>query len=106
ASLSAAAEPRFTKVCPLLAGGDMASVLRDSQERHLVAARERWTGDGKSLDSLIEVMKTIDPCSYGLCRPGRKVLMINATGDEVIPRGCTDRLWEAFGRPPIVWYDC
>ena len=32
--------------------------------------------------------------------------MINATADEVIPRGCTDRLWEAFGRPPIVWYDC
>ena len=41
-----------------------------------------------------------------LAREGRKVLMLNASNDEVIPRCCTDRLWESFGRPPIVWYDC
>jgi hypothetical protein len=29
--------------------------------------------------------------------------MLNAKDDEVIPRECTDSLWEAFGRPRIVW---
>ena len=32
--------------------------------------------------------------------------MINALHDEVIPRVCTDDLWEAFGRPSIEWYNC
>ncbi len=106
ASLTAAAEPRFSKVCPLLAGGDLCAVMRDSQERHFVAARERWAADGKPLDGVLELIKTVDPCTYQLAREGRKVLMLNASNDEVIPRACTDKLWESFGRPPIVWYDC
>ena len=32
--------------------------------------------------------------------------MLNARNDEIIPRQCTDSLWEAFGKPPIFWYDC
>jgi hypothetical protein len=36
---------------------------------------------------------------------GRNVLMLNARNDEVIPYACTEQLWEAFGRPPIFWYE-
>jgi hypothetical protein len=32
--------------------------------------------------------------------------MLNATNDEVIPRPCTDRLWQSLGQPEIVWYQC
>jgi cephalosporin-C deacetylase-like acetyl esterase len=106
ASLAAAAEPRFVKVCPVLAGGDLSLVLRESQEKHLAAAKQRWMAEGHTFDELAELMKKIDPCSYGSCLCGRKVLMLNALHDEVIPRACTDSLWEAFGRPPIQWYDC
>ncbi|HTQ40144.1 MAG TPA: alpha/beta hydrolase family protein [Pirellulales bacterium] len=106
ASLAAAAEPRFVKVCPVLAGGDLSLVLRDSQEKHLAAAKQHWLAHGHSLDELTELMKTVDPCSYAAYLSGRKVLMFNALHDEVIPRPCTDSLWEAFGRPNIEWYDC
>ncbi|HEY2881356.1 MAG TPA: alpha/beta hydrolase family protein, partial [Pirellulales bacterium] len=39
ASLAAAAEPQFTKVCPVLAGGDFSQVMENSTEPHLKAAR-------------------------------------------------------------------
>ncbi|HZZ27481.1 MAG TPA: alpha/beta hydrolase family protein [Pirellulales bacterium] len=106
ASLAAAAEPRFNKVCPVLAGGNLSVVLRDSQEKHLAAARQQWLAQGHSLDELTELMKTVDPCSYRACLQGRKILMLNALHDEIIPRACTDSLWDAFGRPSIEWYNC
>ncbi len=106
ASLAATAEPRLTKVCPVLAGGDLNRILSETTERHILAAKQSWTNQGHSLQELVELMKTVDPCTYGACVKGRKVLMLNAKNDEVIPRPCTDSLWEAFGRPPIFWYDC
>ncbi len=36
---------------------------------------------------------------------GRRILMLNASHDEVIPRSCTDALWESLGKPRIVWWD-
>jgi dienelactone hydrolase len=106
ASLAAAAEPRFVKVCPTLAGGDLGLILRDSQEHHLSAARERWLAQGHSIDELDNLMKTIDPCCCLHADKQRKVLMLNAEHDEIIPRECTDRLCKAFGNPPVIWYDC
>jgi dienelactone hydrolase len=106
ASLAATAEPRFTKVCPVLAGGDLNTIITQTTERHLVAAKEGWTKQGHTLAELMDLMKTVDPCTYATAIAGRKVLMLNASNDEVIPRSCTDRLWVAFGKPEIYWYDC
>ena len=106
ASLAASAEPRFVKVCPVLAGGDMNSILRDSQEHHLAAAREKWLDGGHSVDELTALMKSVDPSCCLNANVNRKVLMLNAAHDEVIPRICTESLWNAFGQPPIVWYQC
>ena len=35
----------------------------------------------------------------------RRVLMIQAARDEIIPRKASTELWEALGRPPIQWLD-
>ena len=32
-----------------------------------------------------------------------RCLMINAKQDEVIPRQCTDALWQAAGQPTLLW---
>jgi cephalosporin-C deacetylase-like acetyl esterase len=65
ASLATAAEPRFTKCCPVLAGGDLAQVLRSAKERHLDEARRQWIAKGRTLDELDVFMKQVDPCTYG-----------------------------------------
>ena len=50
-------------------------------------------------------MKTVDPVTYAHSVPGRRMLLINASHDELIPRACTESLWKAFGQPEIVWLD-
>ncbi len=85
-ALAAEAEPRFARCCPVLAGGDLGLILADSQEKHIVEAKRRWTADGHSLSELLDLMKTIDPVNYGAALQGRQVLMLNASHDEVIPQ--------------------
>jgi dienelactone hydrolase len=105
AALAGAAEPRFHKICPVLAGGSIASVIWDSTESHAIEARRRWLAGGGTRDSLIDLLKTVDPACYGDCVRGRTILMLNASHDEVIPKKCTEALWQAFGRPQIYWYN-
>jgi dienelactone hydrolase len=102
-ALAASAEPRFTKVCMLLAGGDIARVGWSAPE--LKKVREHWLAEGKTYDVFVEIMRQIDPVTYAEQVRGRKMLMLNARYDEVIPRECTESLWHALGEPEIVWWD-
>lgn len=103
AALAGMAEPRFAKICPMLAGGDVAQVAWESPE--LARVRREWAKKGQSREEIQKLLKQIDPVTYAANLNGREVLMLNASRDEIIPRSCTDSLWEAFGRPRIVWYD-
>ncbi len=71
-TLAAEAEPRFARCCPVLAGGDLGLILADSQEKHMVEAKRRWTAEGHSLPELLDLMKTIDPVNYGAALQARK----------------------------------
>jgi dienelactone hydrolase len=102
-SLAAAAEPRFTKVCPMLAGGDIAQVSWSARE--VSPVRERWLAKGGTRESFFETVKLVDPVTHAANLRGRQMLMLNAAHDEVIPRACTESLWNACGQPEIVWYD-
>jgi hypothetical protein len=50
-------------------------------------------------------MQAVDPVTYGVNVKGRRILMLNARHDELIPRECTESLWRAFGEPEIIWWD-
>ena len=102
-ALAAEAEPRLTKVCLLLAGGDMGQIVWES--KHLAGLRKNWTAAGGTQQSLVELMKAVDPVTYAGNVKGRRVLMLNALHDEIIPRACTESLWRALGQPEIVWWD-
>lgn len=102
-ALAAGMEPRFSKVCLLLAGGDMGEVAWTSTE--MAPLRKRWDESGRTKEELFATLKVIDPVTYVRPLPGRKVLMLNASQDEVIPPACTRALWRAFGEPEIVWWN-
>lgn len=102
-ALAVTAEPRLTNGCFLLAGGDMGQVAWQGKE--LEEARQYWLNKGGTKESFFEVMRAIDPAVYAANARGRRLLMLNALEDEVIPRPCTESLWRAFGEPEIVWYD-
>ena len=102
-ALASTAEPRFQKICLMLAGGDMAKIAWESPE--VKEVRERWPSRGGSKEEFYDIIKQIDPVTYGDRVRGRKILMLNASHDEVIPKVCTESLWHAFGEPEIVWLD-
>jgi dienelactone hydrolase len=103
AGLAASAEPRFNNVCMMLAGGGIGQVTWDNPE--MSKAREYWLAKGGTRETFCEILKRIDPAEYARPVEGRRMLMLNAQHDEVIPPSCTDALWKAFGKPEIHWYD-
>jgi dienelactone hydrolase len=102
-ALAFSLEPRFNKACLLLAGGDMGEVAWTSTE--MAEVREKWIKSGGDKESLFKTLKVVDPVTYARPMPGRKILMLNAKNDEVVPPACTESLWRAFGEPEIVWWD-
>jgi dienelactone hydrolase len=102
-ALALAIEPRLSHGCLMLAGGDVAQVAWDS--RHLEKVRNRWLAQGGTKDEFFKLLGEIDPVTYAERARGKRVLMLNAKNDEIIPRACTDSLWHALGEPEIVWYD-
>lgn len=102
-ALAVTAEPRLTNACFLLAGGDLGRVAWESKE--LVKARSEWTARGGTEEEFRELLSVVDPVRYAKNARGRRILMMNAKEDEVIPKACTESLWEAFGKPEILWYD-
>ena len=45
-----------------------------------------------------------DPLTYCFYLRNRPVLMINALWDEMIPRTATLDMWNACGKPPLIWF--
>jgi len=101
AALAAEAEPRLTNVCLLLAGGDFPKIAAESAE--FKRQREKFLSSGKDPTGLLAGVKQVDPLTYAELLRGRRVLMLNAKSDEVIPKACTEALWIGAGKPEIVW---
>jgi dienelactone hydrolase len=102
-ALAMTTEPRIQNACLLLAGGDMAKIAWESKE--LDRVRRQWTERGGSKEEFFELMRAIDPAAYAANARGRRILMLNAKDDEVVPPACTISLWKQLGEPEIVWYD-
>ncbi len=103
-ALALTCEPRFHCGCLLLAGAGVGSVGWESKE--LAPARERWLQQGGDREGFIRILRTVDPAAYGKNAIGRRVLLINANFDRVVPKASTLELWRSFGEPPVVWLDC
>jgi dienelactone hydrolase len=109
AALAATAEPRLSCGAFMLAGGDIGSAAWDAPEGkaepEIERAKRFWLAQGRTREEYLETLRPVDPVRYGENVRGRRLLMLNANYDEVIPRRCTEALWKSFGEPEIVWYD-
>jgi dienelactone hydrolase len=101
-ALAATSEPRLKNVCLLLAGGDIGQVGWES--RYTRTVREQWLAQGGTREQFLDIVRVVDPVTYAAAAKGKRILMLNASDDEVIPRACTDSLWKALGEPEIRWY--
>ncbi len=102
-SLVAGVDPKFTRVVLVIGGGDLAAIcFNDAKETRRI--KRKLEGDGTTPDQLREKLRAVEPLTYARRADPSSILMINAENDEVIPRACTEKLWEAFGKPKISWY--
>ncbi|MAG93378.1 MAG: hypothetical protein CMJ48_06475 [Planctomycetaceae bacterium] len=105
-ALSASAEPRFRKVAIYLGGGRLAPILWDMEHRDADRLRRDWTAQGRTREDFVKILRPVDPVTWGGRLADRRVLMVNALHDEIIPKQATMALWNAIGREPeLVWLD-
>ena len=99
--LVAGVDPRIKSCVYALAGGDMSELVL--QSRLTGPLRNGLREHGVSIEDIQVVSNVIDPLSVAQAAKRAKTLMLNASFDKTVPHGCTERLWEALGEPPIFW---
>jgi dienelactone hydrolase len=103
-ALAAEMEPRLRRVSICLGGGGLVDAYYD----HPQAApyRKLWEALGGTKAQVARLLASVDPLTYAANLKDRDVLMVAGKRDEIVPPKATRALWEAAGRPPILWYDC
>ncbi len=101
AALTAEMEPRFGKVAVLLGGGGFVDAYyRHPQAVPFVALFEAMGGTKELATQLIA---PVDPLTLAGNLKGRKLLIVAAKNDEIVPPRMAENLWNASGRQRIIW---
>lgn len=101
-ALTGANEPRIKNVCMVLGGGGLVDAYYDHPKAKPVTEVIDLLG-GKNL--VKKLIAPVDPITYAPQLKGKNVLLVAARNDEVVPPKAARQLWEATGRPKIVWLD-
>lgn len=100
-ALAAGVDGEFARVVPILAGGDVATIVFHAHETRKL--RAVMQAKGMDRDAAAEALEGVDPLTFAARIGTDRCLMINAANDEVIPRVTTEQLHAAAGSPTIVW---
>jgi dienelactone hydrolase len=101
ASLAAGVDGTFYRVAPVLAGGDMATLIFHAREmRGLKKILEKHDIDR---DAAAALLAPVEPLNFADRIDPHSCLMINADHDEVIPSTATLALSKAIGSPTLLW---
>lgn len=98
----AAAEPRIRNICLLLGGGGLVDAFWDHPKAKEYTDLINLIG-GK--DTLKKLVAPVDPLTYAPQLKGKNLLLIGASRDDIVPPRAMTTLWEATGKPQIVWLD-
>src|SRR5262245_36057641 len=102
-ALTGEMEPRLGRVCVLLGGGGFVDGYAD----HPLAKPwfNLFTTFGGSKAAMKKVIAPIDPLTCAANLKERKLLILAASKDEIVPPVMARMLWEASGQQTIRWYD-
>jgi dienelactone hydrolase len=102
-SLTAEMEPKLKRVAILLGGGGLVDVYYDHPQAK--PARKLWEAIGGTKESLARAIADVDPITHAANLKDRKVLMLAAKKDEIVPPKAAEAMWKATGKQKIVWFD-
>jgi dienelactone hydrolase len=104
-ALTTAVDPMACGGVFVLAGGGLADILWNMPEKEARDYRTAWERSGRTFDDLRTLVDPFDPLTYAERLKGKRVKMIVAKVDEVVPPRAGEALWKAAGEPTIVRYD-
>jgi dienelactone hydrolase len=102
-AITAAMEPRLNRVVLLLGGGGLVDAFYEHPKA------KPYIGIANLIGLTKEKMQTMiapaDPLTYADLLKQRNLLMIAASRDDIVPPKAARQLWEATGKPKIIWLD-
>jgi dienelactone hydrolase len=104
AGLAAEMEPRFQRVAVVLGGGGLVDGYYDDPRGKPI--RLLWEGLGGSKKTIQDLIAPVDPLTCAANLKDRKLLILAAKNDEVVPAKMAEALWKASGQQEIHWFDC
>jgi dienelactone hydrolase len=102
-ALTAAMEPRLGRVVLLLGGGGLVDAFYDHPKAKPYTDIANLLGLTK--EKLHKLIAPADPLTYAASLKQRQLLMIAASRDDIVPPQAAKTLWEASGKPKIIWLD-
>lgn len=103
-ALAGAIEPRFDRIAVLLGGGGMVEGFHAHPQARPVFSTLASYGLDK--DTIAFLLAPYDPLTWASRLKGRRVLMLEASNDEIIRPEMARKLWLAAGKPEIIWFEC
>jgi dienelactone hydrolase len=101
-AIAAANEPRLQHVCLLLGGGGLVDAYAD----HPLAQRYLpWVESLGGKGVLRVLIAPVDPLTYAPQLRRKNLLLICAARDDIVPPRAGRQLWEATGKPRILWLE-
>ena len=99
----AASEPRVGTVCLLLGGGGLVDAFSQHPRGAAVFAALEFVGLSKR--TLQGIVARVDPLTYAEQLKTKRLLLVAASRDDIVPPAAMTQLWRATGEPKILWYD-
>ena len=101
AALTAEMEPRYGRVVVLLGGGGFV----DGYYAHPQAAPyvRVYEALGGTKEMATQFIAPVDPLTHAGNLKKRKLLMVAAKNDEIVPPRMAENLWKASGQQRIIW---
>jgi dienelactone hydrolase len=100
-ALTAGVDGQFTRVVPILSGGDIADITFHCHEMRKL--RAALLDKGITREGAAAVFAPVEPLRFATRVGADRCLMINAATDEVIPKKDTEALARAIGDPQVMW---
>ncbi len=100
-ALTGEMEPRLGRVGVMLGGGGLVEAFTNHPQTRALFKPIEVVGLKEPLKRLIA---PADPITWAANLKDRKLLIIAASRDEIVPASAAQALWEASGKQKIVWY--
>jgi dienelactone hydrolase len=103
AALTCEMEPKLGRCAVLLGGGGFIDAYYDHPQAK--PYRQVYEALGGTRKLLEQTIAPVDPLTCAHLLKDRKVLIVGAKNDEIVPAKMAENLWKASGEQKILWLD-